>query len=257
MIMEKESLGHVLLVDDEEHFCLTTAGLLSGEGYHCDTMGCPEKALTVLPGSYDVLITDIHMPGQSGLEFLTEVRQRVPEMPMIVVTGYPSVPTAVEAVHLSAVDYLTKPLKAHELFQSVAKAMKRGRLMRAVQYSKTTTEEWGKVMEQLEQSVNWTGAPDEKRSMEWTVDRVLEQTMAHLGKLASGLQQTMAVLHEDKTGSTVDVCNILRCPRSQHYEKALRETVGVLEKTKRAFKSKDLGELRQKLEQVLEEGQKK
>ena len=257
MAMDDQNVGRVLLVDDEENFCMTTAGLLSREGYHCESVNCPDKALTVLPGDYDLLITDLHMPGKSGLEFLEEIHQRAPELPMIVVTGYPSVETAVEAIHLSVVDYLQKPLKVPELYQSVAKAIKRGRLMRAVRYSKTTTEEWSKVMDQLEQSVNWTGSTqDQAPAMEWTLDRYLEQTMTHLAKIAGGIQQTMAVLQHDKPESRVDMCTLLGCPRSQRYEGAIRETVAVLEKTKRAFKSKDLGELRQKLEQVLEDSHK-
>ena len=112
-------------------------------------------------------------------------------------------------------------------------------------------------MDQLEQSVNWTGSThDQAPAMEWTLDRYLEQTMTHLAKIAGGIQQTMAVLQHDKPESTVDMCSLLGCPRSQRYEAALKETVAVLEKTKRAFKSKDLGELRQKLEQVLEDSHK-
>lgn len=253
MIMDNQSLGEVLLVDDEEAFCLTTAELLSRAGYHCDAVSGPQEALTVLPGNYEVLITDIHMPGNSGLEFLREVRQQAPELPMIVVTGYPSVPTAVEALHLSAVDYLLKPLKVPELIQSVAKAIQRGQLMRAVRYTKTTTEEWGQVMGHLEQSINENKAPgDQTNDMEWTMDRFLEQSMAHLGKLTSGIQQTLAVVQKDQALSTVNVCDLLACPRLERYEEVLRETVVVLEKTKRAFKSKGLGELREKIGKLLE-----
>ena len=252
--MDNQILGKVLLVDDEEAFCVTTAGLLTREGYQCDTLNSPKEALGVLPGSYDVLITDINMPGNAKLEFLGEVRQRAPELPIIVVTGYPSVSTAVEAIHLSAVDYLLKPLKVPELVKSVGTAVQRGRLMRAVRQTRTTTDEWGEVMGQLEKAVSWTGASqDQARDMEWTMDRFLEQSMTHLAKLSGGIQQTLALMQKDKPPSNVNVCDLLSCPRMARYQEALRETVAVLEKTKRAFKSKDLGELRQKIEVLLEE----
>ena len=125
--------------------------------------------------------------------------------------------------------------------------------MRAVRYTKTTTEEWGHVIGELEQSVNGNGAScDQPVDMAWTMDRFLEQSMAHLGKLTSGIQQTLAVVQKDQPLSTVNVCDLLACPRLQRYEEALRDTVVVLEKTKRAFKSKDLGELREKIGKLLE-----
>lgn len=251
--MDNQSLGQVLLVDDEEAFCLTTAELLSRAGYRCDAVSGPQEALAVLPGSYEVLITDIHMPGNSRLEFLREVRQQAPELPMIVVTGYPSVPTAVEALHLSAMDYLLKPLTTEELIKSVANGIQRGRLMRAVRFTKSTTEEWGQAMGQLEQAVIGKGAQSEQTTdMEWTMDRFLEQSMAHLGKLTKGIQQTLAVVQKDHALSTVNVCDLLACPRLQRYEEVLRETVVVLEKTRRAFKSKDLGKLREKIGKLLD-----
>ena len=109
--MATDTGGKILIADDEETFRITTVGLLEREGHQCDSAVSASDALKHLDKPYDLLITDIRMPGNVDLEFVKELRQRVPLLPIIIVTGHPSVPTAVESLHLSVVDYFVKPLK--------------------------------------------------------------------------------------------------------------------------------------------------
>jgi CheY-like chemotaxis protein len=88
----------VLLADDEDTFRRSTARLLEQEGYRCDCAQDSQEASRVLTKEHDVLISDIRMPGNIQFEFLREVRSRFPLLPIVLVTGYPSVQTAVELV---------------------------------------------------------------------------------------------------------------------------------------------------------------
>src|SRR5437879_5626779 len=104
-------VARILIADDEETFLQSMGALLRREGYTCDCVRDAREAAAALDKTaYDLLITDIYMPGNAELEFLHELQKRGSITPVIVVTGYPSVPTAVESLRLSVVDHLTKPM---------------------------------------------------------------------------------------------------------------------------------------------------
>jgi len=124
--------GHVLIADDEATFLHATADLLRREGYQVD---CAENAAAAAQlldqGGYHVLISDIKMPGNSELEFVREVAQRAEGLPVILVTGYPSVNTAVLSVGLPVAAYLVKPFPIGDLLAAVKQAIERQRLFQA------------------------------------------------------------------------------------------------------------------------------
>src|SRR5688572_3204513 len=101
----------ILVVDDDENIRDTLYELLSGE-YQCQTAETAEKALARLEaGSYDVVITDISMPGLSGLELLGHVRQKYPDTTVIVISGISDQEYAQGMIRLGAFDYLLKPFR--------------------------------------------------------------------------------------------------------------------------------------------------
>jgi len=195
------------------------------------------------------------MPGNVDLEFVKALRERAPLLPIIVVTGYPSVPTAVESLHLSVVDYLIKPLKVPDFLQSVKEAVAKGRVVKTIRQTQQLTEEWGTAMGQLQHVIHQSKDGGGSRGLEWTLDRYLKKALGNMAKLALGMQNVLTQMgkekHEIGIDVSDDVCELVRCPRLVTYESTLRETVEVLEKTKRAFKSKDLGALRDKIEILL------
>src|SRR5207244_2354984 len=100
-------VARILIADDEETFLQSMGALLRREGYACDCVRDAREAAAALEKvAYDLLITDIYMPGNAELEFLHDLQSRGAIIPVIVVTGYPSVPTAVASLRLSVVDYL-------------------------------------------------------------------------------------------------------------------------------------------------------
>ncbi len=102
--------ARVLAVDDQRYFRELIANLLTEEGYLAETASSGEEALRILDRSdFDVVLTDLVMPGMDGSELLHRIKQRTPEQEVVVVTGVVDVATAVEAMKLGASDYLLKP----------------------------------------------------------------------------------------------------------------------------------------------------
>ncbi len=104
----------ILIVEDDEVCRLPMEAQLAGAGHEVTGVERAEEALAALDG-VDVLITDVRLPGRSGLELIAELRQREVRPQVIVITGYGTIAQAVEAMKLGAVDYLTKPVSAEEI----------------------------------------------------------------------------------------------------------------------------------------------
>lgn len=102
--------GQILIADDDETFLLATADLLRREGYLCN---CASDAKTVTEmlrsARYDLLITDINMPGNTNLELIKELSEIVDGMPVILVTGEPSLAHSIQSVQPPVVTCLFKP----------------------------------------------------------------------------------------------------------------------------------------------------
>lgn len=113
----------VLVVDDDETIRDTLYELLSAE-YQCQTADTAEQAFARLEvDSYDVVLTDISMPGLSGLELLGHVRQKYPNTPVIIISGISDQDHAQGLIRLGAFDYLLKPFRLEVVEKSVKRAM--------------------------------------------------------------------------------------------------------------------------------------
>ena len=82
-----------------------------------------------MTAAYDIVLTDIRMPDISGLIVLRDVKRQKPSLPVIIITGYASVQSAVEAMKLGAADYITKPFTPDQLSEAVATAIAQAKLM--------------------------------------------------------------------------------------------------------------------------------
>lgn len=104
-------MSRVLIVDDEKSMRITLSEFLKKEGYEVETASDALIALQMLSMSeYDVVVTDIIMPRISGIELLEKIREKSKNVQIIIMTGEPTVDTAVKAVQSGANDYLTKPI---------------------------------------------------------------------------------------------------------------------------------------------------
>ncbi len=115
----------VLVVDDEESLRLTFQMFLSREGYGpVETASTYGEALSLIETQkYDLIVSDIVMDGGSGIDLLRTVKDQGLECPVVMVTGYPNINTAAEAVRLSAFDYLAKPVKKEDLLRTARMAL--------------------------------------------------------------------------------------------------------------------------------------
>ncbi len=124
------SKATIIIVDDEVSQRQAIAGFLKKLGY--ETVVCPdgESAFkTIEARPVDIVISDMRMPGLSGLELLTRAKALIPDIAFVLMTAYGSVDDAVEAMRRGAFNYLTKPINLDELELSVAKALENRRLV--------------------------------------------------------------------------------------------------------------------------------
>lgn len=123
-------MARILIVDDEQGMREVCSDSLE-QIPDVDLVTCsdPKDAMRLLDeGEFDLLLTDIRMPGMTGVELLEHARKRDPELPVVMITGFPSVETAVASLKLGAVDYLTKPFLPDELVANVSRFLEERRL---------------------------------------------------------------------------------------------------------------------------------
>jgi len=114
----------ILIADDEPLYLKTTGQLLHKAGYDCVCVSDANTAIEKLQtGEFDLILSDLSMPGNLKLELLHEGRRNWPHIPLIVVTGVPSLPSAIESIRLGITDYLLKPVKYEDLLVSVRRAL--------------------------------------------------------------------------------------------------------------------------------------
>ena len=123
--------GVVLVVDDEDALRLAFVRSLEEAGFEVAPAATGKEALKLLEsGRFDTIVSDISMPGMTGIELLRAVRQRDHDVPMILVTGNPSVDSATQAVEHGALRYLVKPIAKGVLAETVERAVKLQRVAR-------------------------------------------------------------------------------------------------------------------------------
>ncbi|NWG18574.1 MAG: response regulator transcription factor [Chloroflexi bacterium] len=120
--------AHILVVDDEGAIRYSVSKTLQRVGYEVDEAATGEEALEMMAKrEYDVVLTDIRMPGLTGVELLKRIKDISPDAIVILMTGYASLGTAVESLRLGAHDYLIKPSSSQDIRQSVSRGIERSR----------------------------------------------------------------------------------------------------------------------------------
>ena len=113
----------ILVIDDDAVACEFLEEALSREGYQVCTHTAAQKALREDLSAYDLLMSDIRMPGMDGLQFLRGVREKWPDLPVILMTAYGSLETTMEALRLGAWDYISKPFSPDAIRGMVKKVL--------------------------------------------------------------------------------------------------------------------------------------
>jgi DNA-binding response OmpR family regulator len=244
------SNGRILLADDEETFRRTTADLLRDAGYQVEVAADADGALQLIAdGTYDLVISDLEMPGNDDLRLVREVATQAGGVPVIIITGFPSTESAIASIGLPVAAYLLKPVAFDELLGHVQIAVARFRSYRAMRQTEERLGAWHRELQQIE-PVRAGLAPDAS-----AIDAFLALTLRNvMGSLTDLTALSQALNHPEGEIAHRQPCQILNCPRGQQLQSAIRETVDTLEETKGAFKSKTLASLRRRLELLLDLG---
>jgi DNA-binding NtrC family response regulator len=115
--------SRILVIDDDAVACEFLQEALAREGYEVDTFTSAQEALQQDLSRYDLLMSDIRMPGMDGLQFLGEVQKKWPNLPVILMTAYGSLETTMEAISLGAWDYISKPFSPDDCRAIVKKVL--------------------------------------------------------------------------------------------------------------------------------------
>jgi DNA-binding NtrC family response regulator len=182
----------VLIVDDEANARTALAELLRDEGYLVETAADGFKALPKLEElEPDVVVTDLKMPGLSGLELMAKIRERDPECVVIVMTAFGAVESAVQAMRQGAADYLTKPVNVEELSLVLKREIERKRLR----------AEAGHLRERLSEKHRINNIIGSSPAMQQVFDAVLQVAPSRAsvlinGESGTGKELIAAAIHE-------------------------------------------------------------
>jgi DNA-binding NtrC family response regulator len=178
--------GRILIADDEEDFLRYTASLFKKAGYSCDcALDAPSAVQLLHKRRYAAVISDIRMPGNSDLRLASETAKAQKGVPVILVTGYPSMQSAVRAVELPVYAYVEKPVEFSELLFKVRSAILQSR--------------------------------------------------------------------ERPLAGDAETCRLGRCGQLDSVFRILADAAAELRSTKSAFKSRKIGQLRQRIEEFIEQ----
>lgn len=237
--------GRILLADDEPIFRTGTCKLLQREGYLCDCASDSDTAARLLRDQeYDLLISDIRMPGNENLEFVRSLSEREPRLPVILVTASPNTQTAIQSLRLSVVAYLVKPIEIKELLSEVRKAVDQHNTTRAIKASRKRAQLAADELGRMEECL----AERPRACFEESVSTFLTLTLNNLVTAAADLKFVTELVTQQAGDASVQ--KLLQHSRPQALLEALRDTISVLEKTKSAAKPKELAQLRTRLQQM-------
>lgn len=240
----QELAAKILIADDETTFSASMAALLQKEGHLCETVPDAEAAVKKInQEQYDLLIADIHMPGNENLELVRN--GHLDGIPVLLVTGEPSLESAIASVRLPVAGYLVKPFRFEELKAAVSHALELSQVYSTLSRAKERLAHWSHELDATEKMSKSSNAGAHSAS----VDAFVEATVRNVSDAILDMARLAVGLHSDEVPES-DVCRFFRCPRRERYLDAIEETIEVLENTKRAFRSKELGILRHKLEKL-------
>jgi FixJ family two-component response regulator len=248
----ENATARILLADDDEAFLRSMTSLIRQEGYRCDSAPGTAQALTALEMQpYDLLIANLNMPGNQELEFLRANHRLRPAMPMIVVTDVPSVQTAIDALRLGVVDYLVKPVDFSDLLHSIRLALNKRSILQVVCRTREELQRRLEDLKAFEQAVSLSAADDFGGGPAWLLQDYVQQAVDHITSVAASIARTLEIVQQGGMAQAADVCTVLNCPRRSMLEQGLLDAVATIYKTKSAFKSRELGRLRERLEALL------
>jgi len=237
---------HILVVDDDELGCRAVCRLLERQGYQCREAHSATEALQIMESaSFGLILADINMEGNTRLEFIQNLRNREAPVPIILITGHPSIETAAAATALDAAAYLLKPVNTDHLLQLVRKEFDRQAIFRALQEHRRKQEEALRLKQGLEAAFMHSNGCGASMALQSYITMTFEQMVDSLLDLKTMMETVVAM------DAQAPQSERLKTARPLVLINAIQEAIQVLDHTRNSFKSKELAGLRQKLETLL------
>jgi DNA-binding NtrC family response regulator len=124
--MTRSEQARILVIDDDESVRKSLETVLKEEGYGVDVAENGREAIKKSKANfYNLALVDLRLPDMDGIELLTEMRETVPKLVKIIITGYPSLESAIEAVNRAADGYMTKPYTMENLLRTIKEHLKK------------------------------------------------------------------------------------------------------------------------------------
>jgi CheY-like chemotaxis protein len=236
--------ARILIADDDAGMRASLCRYLENEGYECVVVSNAREAEIELRRSvFDLLLSDINMPGNEHLELIRQLPRMANDLPVILLTGCPTMETATASVRLPVFAYLTKPPPLEELKTVVAEAVASGREARGSNLDWQTMQDLSADLtaeiSKARREMGVTLVGPAAGAVHDQIGLALENLLAALTKFRGGDAKAARVESPGQVEWRLEMMTILR------------ETVDVLEQTKRSFKSRQLRVLREKLQAVL------
>lgn len=237
-----------MLADDEHVFLSATSLLLRNAGFCCDCAQNSDESFEKLAKTdYDLLIADIKMPGNSKLELVRKALDLRPAVSIILLTGFPSQQTAMDAIELSVAAYIIKPVVWDDFMQKVRSAVKTSLLQKMITGTIDGLLKWGDELENIELSY----AHGRGVAFETALNGFLSITAVGIDETFRNIHLVAELLGDVK--QNVEVCNVMQCRRLPELKDGIKEAIASIKKSREMFKSKQLGKIREKLEYLLED----
>ncbi|HBG47772.1 MAG TPA: two-component system response regulator [Deltaproteobacteria bacterium] len=185
--MTPEALSSIIVVDDNAFVLDSTALLLSGYGYKVTICKNAEEALSSFRASVpDAVLTDIKMPGTSGIDLLEKIRSADRDVPVILMTAYAELDMAVNAIKRGAFDFIIKPYKPEYLLHAIEKAVKYNKLIQMEKsYKRRLEEEVKRRTSELAQALQMV--KDTSKELVYRITHIAEfrdsDTGAHIRRI--------------------------------------------------------------------------
>ena len=239
------SYPRILLLDKAEPFRRSTAESLREVGYRCEEVDDVSHGRALLAAEkFDLLVTDMGLNGGTGIELIRYVMKAVPGLPVIVVTDSPSLDYAMQAVELPVVAYLPKSTPFSTVHAKIQAALANSVGRRAAARIQRLLRRCADDLE-----VGFLGEPRLSGGNGCGSARVPISTLQTL----AGCLGELVALETDVSpdGQVGRLCELLQCPVWRVQRNAIHKCILLLHETKRRFKSKELAQVRETLEQLL------
>ncbi len=192
MVMaQMKNRGTVLIVDDESYVRESLATVLRRARYEVRTAESVQAALQPGKlGGLDAVITDLRMPGQDGLKLLRTLSETEPEVPVIVLTGHGTVPSAVECIKAGAYDYLLKPVRPEVIELILERALSQSTMRRELEYLRARGERGASQRRPIGVSAGWQHVVEMVE-----IAAPTDTTVLLLGESGTGKEEAAQLLH--------------------------------------------------------------